>query len=172
MKPHRRMIVAATVLFPALLGLASCGGPGYRAAQESTAMLAIVDQYIAGWNAHDAAQAASFFADSVVYYDASLGTPQVGRANAQTNVIEAFLKAVPDAQWTRDDKPPVVGADGVAFTWTFSGTNTGPWGDGTKATNKKFTITGATIIRIADGKIIYQGDFYDTLGFYKQLGLM
>ncbi len=37
--------------------------------------LTVVDGYLAAWNAHDSAAAAEFFADGVVYYDASVGTP-------------------------------------------------------------------------------------------------
>lgn len=47
----------------------------------------------------------------------------------------------------------------------------GDWADGTKATGKKFSIRGATLIRVKDGKILFDGDYYDAYGFYKQLGL-
>ena len=52
---------------------------------------------LAAWNAHDSAKAASYFADDVVYYDASVGAPVVGRDAAKTGVIDNFLNAVPDA---------------------------------------------------------------------------
>jgi predicted ester cyclase len=132
--------------------------------------VALVDAYMAGWNAHDATKAASFMTDDVEYYDASTPAPQKGRANAQRNVIQAFLTAAPDCVWTRTGAP-VVGNDGIAFQWSFKGTNTGPWGDGTKATGKPFTFNGVTLIRIRAGKIAYQGDYYDAYGFLKQLGL-
>jgi hypothetical protein len=109
--------------------------------------------------------------DDVTYYDASIGTPQVGREAAVTNVIEAFLNAAPDAVWTMRGEP-IVEDGSVAFEWTFSGTNTGAWGDGTAATGKAFSFEGATVIRVEGGLIKYQGDYYDALGFYKQLGLM
>ena len=132
--------------------------------------LALVDAYMAAWNAHDAEQAARFMTDDVEYYDASTPAPQKGRSNAQQNVIQAFLTAAPDCRWTRSGEP-VVGKDGIAFQWTFQGTNTGPWADGTKATGKPFTFNGLTLIRVRDGKIAYQGDYYDAYGFFKQLGL-
>ena len=59
--------------------------------------LTVVDGYLAAWNAHDSAAAAEFFADGVVYYDASVGTPVEGRDAAKTQVIDAFLNAAPDA---------------------------------------------------------------------------
>ena len=48
----------------------------------------------------------------------------------------------------------------------------GAWGDGTAATNKPFAFTGASVFTVKDGKITAQSDYYDALGFYKQLGLM
>ena len=42
---------------------------------------------------------------------------------------------------------PVVQGDRVSFEWEFSGTNTGPWGDGTAATGKQFSFTGASVFR-------------------------
>jgi len=132
--------------------------------------VAVVDHYFAAWNAHDAIAAASHFTDDVVYYDATVGIPQVSRDSALRNVIQAFLTAAPDARWTRDSAPPIVGPDGIAFQWTFTGTNTGPWGDGTKSSGKAFSFSGATLIRLRGDKIAYQGDFYDAYGFLKQLG--
>jgi len=133
-------------------------------------MMAVVDAYVAAWNEHDAAKAAAFFADDGEYYDASVGTPVKGRAEAQAKVIQAFITAAPDCVWTREGEA-ILGTDAVAFQWTFGGTNTGPWSDGTAATGKPFKFSGATLMRFKDGKIVWQGDYYDAYGFYKQLGL-
>jgi len=133
--------------------------------------LAVVDGYLAAWNAHDAAAAAAVLADNVRYYDASVGTPVDGRDAAKTNVVDAFLNAAPDAVWAREGEPVVAG-NSVAFEWTFSGTNSGDWADGTKATGKEFSFHGMSMFRVEGDKIIYQADYYDALGFYKQLGLM
>jgi len=132
---------------------------------------AVVQAYLAAWNAHDSAMAAGFFADNVVYYDAAMGKPVEGRDAAKTGVIDNFLNAVPDALWTMKGDAVVQG-DRVAFEWEFSGTNTGAWADGTAATGKKFSITGASVFGVKEGKIVTQSDYYDALGLYKQLGLM
>lgn len=131
----------------------------------------LVDRYMSAWNSHDAAAAAAFYDENVEYYDASTGAPVLGKLKAQKEIVGAFLGAVPDLAWTRDKGQPIVGSDAIAFQWTFSGTNTGAWSDGTKATGKKFSIHGATLIRLSKGKIVYQGDYYDAHTFYKQLGL-
>ena len=154
--PKRFFILTLALMIPAL---------------GSAQVLVLADKYMAAWNAHDAAAAAEFYDEGVSYYDASTGAPVIGKLKARTDIVQAFLTAVPDLKWTRDAHKPVVGSDAVAFSWTFSGTNTGPWSDGTKATGKKFLIHGATLIRCKKGKIVSQGDYYDAHTFYKQLGL-
>ena len=131
----------------------------------------VVKDYLAAWNAHDIAKAGSFFADDVTYYDASVGTPVTGKDAATTSVVASFINAVPDCKWEMLGDP-IVDGDNVAFQWRFSGTNSGAWGDGTAASGKSFTFTGATVIGVRDSKIATQSDYYDALGFFKQLGWM
>lgn len=138
-------------------------------AQAADDAKAIVDGYMAAWNAHDADKAATFFAEDGVYFDATVGTPQNGRTAARDNVIKVFITAVPDLTWSMTSAP-IVSADGIAFQWKFSGTNSGPWSAETPATNKPLSFEGVSFVRIKDGKIAYQGDYYDALGFNKQLG--
>ncbi|THK37699.1 polyketide cyclase [Ensifer sp. MPMI2T] len=157
--------------------LAAAGALGLGALLSSTPAFAaddapsVVAAYLAAWNAHGSSKAASYFADDVTYYDASVGKPVNGKDAAKTGVIDNFLNAVPDAVWTMKGDPIAAG-DKVSFEWEFSGTNSGAWGDGTAATGKTFKITGASIFTVKDGKISAQSDYYDALGFYKQLGLM
>ncbi|MGT2465528.1 ester cyclase [Mesorhizobium sp.] len=160
---QRREFLASAAIAATLVAVA----PAFAA---DTAQ-SVVEAYVAAWNGHDSTKAAGYFADDVTYYDASVGKPVKGRDAAKTGVIDNFLKAVPDAVWTMKGKPLVDG-DRVSFEWEFSGTNTGAWGDGTAATGKKFSFTGASMFSIKDGKIATQSDYYDALGFYKQLGLM
>ncbi len=133
--------------------------------------VASMKDYLAAWNEHDATKAANFLAEDVVLFDASVGKPINGRTEAKKNVIEAFMNAVPDLKWEPVGKP-IMNNNNVAFEWKFSGTNTGDWSDGTKASNKTFSIRGMSIFRFNGNKIIYQGDYYDALSFYTQLGLM
>lgn len=130
---------------------------------------AVIADYMAAWNAHDGDKAGSYFAEDGVYLDASVGTPQTGRQAATDNVIKVFLTAVPDCLWTmRGD--PIATADGVAFEWTFTGTNTGDWSAETKASGKTMSFNGVSFVRVADGKITYQGDYYDAATLNKQMG--
>lgn len=138
-------------------------------AQAADDAKAIVDGYMAAWNAHDANKAGEFLAEDAEYYDVTVGTPQKGRAAARDNVIKVFVGAIPDLKWEMTGAP-IVSADGIAFQWVFSGTNTGAWSAETPATGKPVKFEGVSFMRIKDGKIAYQGDYYDALGFNKQLG--
>ena len=138
-------------------------------AQAADDAKAIVDGYMAAWNAHDVDKAASFLAEDAVYFDATVGTPQQGRAAARDNVIKVFVTAVPNLTWKMTSEP-IVSADGIAFQWEFAGTNSGAWSAETPATNKPLKFEGVSFVRVENGKITYQGDYYDALGFNKQLG--
>jgi steroid delta-isomerase-like uncharacterized protein len=157
--------------FFALAGAAAFAGVTLQPSFAADSADAVVKAYVEAWNAHDSARAAGYFADKVVYYDASVGKPIEGKDAAKTGVIDNFLNAVPDARWTMKGEPVLQG-DRVAFEWEFSGTNSGAWADGTAATGKKFTIAGASVFDVKDSEIVSQSDYYDALGFYKQLGLM
>ena len=129
----------------------------------------VADAYLAAWNAHDPDAAAALMADDVTYLDVTVGEPQKGRDAARDNVIKLFVTAAPDLTWKMKGEP-IESANGVAFEWTFAGTNTGAWGPDTPATGKPFSFNGVTFIRVENGMIVYQGDYYDGLGFQKQLG--
>ena len=139
------------------------------AAADEAANIALVKEYVAAWNARDVAKAGSYFADDVVYYDASVGTPLAGKAEATKGVVESFVNAVPDLKWEIQGEPFAAG-DKVAFEWVFSGTNTGAWGDGAEPSGKPFSFSGASVMEVKDGHITKQSDYYDALGFFKQLG--
>lgn len=129
----------------------------------------IIADYMAAWNAHDPERAGSFFADDGEYLDVTMGAPQHGRRAATDNVIAVFMRAVPDCKWEmRGD--PVATADGIAFEWTFSGTNMGGWAFGVAATNQKLNLHGVSFIRIRNGKIVYEGNYYDGATMNKQMG--
>ena len=162
----RRTILAA---FGGICLASTFGGAPVYAAEQTP--LEVVQQYLAAWNAHDATKAASYFDEKVSYYDASVGKPTVGKAEAKAAVIDSFMAAVPDLKWVmRGD--PIVSGNKVSFEWTFSGKNSGPWADGTKPTDKSFSFDGASVFVIENNAITQQSDYYDALGFYKQLGLM
>lgn len=157
----RRAVLAAAFLIAAIFA-----SDALLAAAMSPAEVA--KGYLAAWNAKDVDKAASFYADDVEYFDVTLAEAHKGK-DAAREVVQVFVTAAPDLKWEMKGDP-IVSDDGIAFQWTFSGINTGAWGPDTPATNKPFSFDGVTLMRIKDGKIVYQGDYYDGYTFGKQLG--
>lgn len=61
--------------------------------------------------------------------------------------------------------------DKIVKHWTFSGTHTGKF-FGIPATYKEVNLEGTTIVRMQNGKIKEEQDFFDNLEFMQQLGLI
>ena len=79
-----------------------------------------------------------------------------------------YRQAFPDLRMTVE----AMFADGdcVITRWTAVGANTGEI-PGMPATGKQSTVTGVTIDRIEDGKIVESWTNWDTLGMLQQLGI-
>jgi steroid delta-isomerase-like uncharacterized protein len=130
--------------------------------------VAILNSYLAAWNEHDASKAGSFFDEDVQYFDASFAGIRRGRQSAVEQGVSAFLHGVPDLRWEVRSEP-VASADGIAYEWTLTGTNSGTWG-GVPATNQKINLKGMSFVRFKNGKIAYQAIYYDGATLNKQLG--
>lgn len=154
-----------SMLFGLLLVIVSQAG----FATEQGRTLAVIREFMAAWNAHDANAAAKYFDDNVEFLDASVGKPVVGRELAKDQVVEVFINAVPDLKWTMVGEP-IVNGENISFEWEFVGRNTGPWNAETPATQRPLAFKGVSFIRLKDGKILTQHDYYDALSFNKQLG--
>ncbi|MFT3805488.1 ester cyclase [Arenimonas sp.] len=132
------------------------------------AMDKLLDDYLSAWNAHDIPGAGSYLDEGVLYLDVSVGEVQRGRQAAEDNVIGVLMRAMPDLEWTlRGD--PIIQGNGIAYEWQLTGTNTGTWA-GIPASQQKVNIKGGTIMRVKDGKIFYQADYYDVASLNRQLG--
>lgn len=130
---------------------------------------AVIDAMLAAWNVHDPERVATLMADDVTYLDVFVGKPLKGRDNVLRELIQVFMTAAPDVKWEMKGEP-IVAADSISFEWRFSGTNTGNWGPKTAASGKRFDFEGASFVRLKNGKIVYEADYYDALGFQRQLG--
>lgn len=81
---------------------------------------------------------------------------------------QMFLGAFPDGRVTTEDV--ISEGDKVVERFSFKGTNTGSF-MGAPATGKKVAVTGMSVFRIANGKIVEHWGENDTLGTMQQLGL-
>jgi hypothetical protein len=82
--------------------------------------------------------------------------------------ISAFLAGFPDAHFTVQDQ--IEEGDKVVTRWVTRGTHTGNL-FGIPPTGKSMTMSGISIYRIANGKMVEAWVQYDQLGMMQQLGL-
>ena len=61
--------------------------------------------------------------------------------------------------------------DNIVKHWNFKGTHDGEM-FGIPATGNKVDISGTTIVKMKDGKILQEQDFFDNHSFLSQLGLL
>ena len=79
------------------------------------------------------------------------------------------LIAFPDRVLVADDM--IAAEDKVITRWTWTGTHKGKY-QGIEPTGKRVTVTGITISRIEDGKVVEEWEEVHRLGLLKQLGMV
>ncbi|HZY57242.1 MAG TPA: ester cyclase [Rubrobacteraceae bacterium] len=100
----------------------------------------------------------------------SYGTPEgeFGPENVK-RFVNMYRAAFPDGRTTIEDM--IAEGDKVAYRWTYRGTHQGEL-MGIAPTGREVTITGITISRFADGKIVEEWNNFDQLGTMQQLGVI
>jgi len=81
-----------------------------------------------------------------------------------------FRQAFPDIQTTIEDM--MAEGDRVVTRFSSSGTHQGEIEDLGPPTGRQFEVTGITIERFSDGKIVEDWTNFDALGLLQQLGLV
>jgi len=90
--------------------------------------------------------------------------PQGAKAVAST-----YRAGFPDLKYTVEDQ--VIQGDKIVTRWTARGTNTGSL-MGAPPTGRSVMVTGMSIERLANGKIVETWVNFDGLGLFQQLGLI
>jgi steroid delta-isomerase-like uncharacterized protein len=83
--------------------------------------------------------------------------------------IDGYRSAFPDLKITIEEQ--LAEGDLVATRWTAKGTHKGEL-MGIAPTGKEATVTGLTLDKIKDGKIVETWNNWDTLGLMRQLGVI
>jgi steroid delta-isomerase-like uncharacterized protein len=83
--------------------------------------------------------------------------------------VATYLAAYPDGGITVDDQ--IEQGDKVATRWTGRGTHQGEL-MGIAPTGKQVTVTGLTLSRLENGKLVEEWTTWDTLGMLIQLGVV
>jgi steroid delta-isomerase-like uncharacterized protein len=126
-------------------------------------------RYIDAWNTHDPAVIGGLMADDVDFEDIALGAVFHSRKE-----VEVFAGQVAEG-FSTDYRFALVTefttADSFCAEWTMTGTHDRDSPE-MPATGKQFTIRGATIGRLDDGKMTYDRDYWDMAGLLRQIGAL
>jgi steroid delta-isomerase-like uncharacterized protein len=93
----------------------------------------------------------------------------IGQREDWRKAIAMYRGAFPDAHVVFDEL--ITAGDTIVGRWSATGTHEGEL-PGVEPTGKQIAISGITIYRIADGKIIEAWEQLDLLGMWQQLGVV
>jgi steroid delta-isomerase-like uncharacterized protein len=123
--------------------------------------------YEEGWNQGNLAVFDELLASNHVLHDPGFPEPIHGLEGFK-QYYASYRTAFPGNQLTVEDY--IAEGDTVVSRWTGRGTHKGDL-MGIAPTGKQVTVTGISIQRIANGKIVEEWSNYDMLGMLQQLGV-
>ena len=110
-------------------------------------------------------------ADTFTYHDPA--NPGVTGRDDYKQFVTALRTTFPDIHFTIEDE--VADGDQLAIRWTMRGTHRGdlvmPAGP-IPPTGKQVQVSGITLIRFTEGKVVEEWQNADNLGFLQQLGVI
>jgi uncharacterized protein (TIGR02246 family) len=112
---------------------------------------AMLERFVACWNAHDLEGLMSCFTEDCVFWSSSGPNPQGGVFEGREAVAaasSALFKAFPDAAWT-ESRISIFG-DRALWEWTFVGTG---------ADGAKTRVLGIDVLELTGGKIQRKNSF-------------
>jgi steroid delta-isomerase-like uncharacterized protein len=120
------------------------------------------------WNNSNLQVADEVFAPTYIHHDPS--TPDVGRGpESEKKRATLYRTAFPDLRLTIDDI--IAEGETVMARWSCRGTHKGDL-SGIAPTGKHISISGVSIARFANGKIVEGWINWDALGLMQQLGVV
>ena len=121
----------------------------------------------AAWNAHDVDRIAAFYTDDCVKEDLAIGKATRGKTEMRALIGGAFT-AMPDMKIelvTLFDC-----GDWAATEWIMSGGYSNDYPGMPVATGRRFSVRGASIMELRNGKISRISDYWDFASFLRQVG--
>jgi steroid delta-isomerase-like uncharacterized protein len=127
----------------------------------------VVTDWVAAFNARDAAAAAALYHDDAINVQVALNKPARGREEIY-KFLAAFFRGFPDNYTIAEN----LFRDGewAILEWRGGGTFLGEF-DGHAPNGKSFTLHGCGFFNVVAGKIRFQRGYFDKATWYKQLGL-
>jgi len=119
------------------------------------------------WNRKNLSAIDDLISADYVHHDAN--SPAASGIDGYKQFVNYYMNAFPDAHFTIDDA--FTDGQNEVIRWTVVGTHEGELA-GIPRTGRRFSVTGITIARIANGKITESWNNWDALGLMQQLGVV
>jgi steroid delta-isomerase-like uncharacterized protein len=120
------------------------------------------------WNKGNLPVADELIAPTYTHHDAS--TPDAGRGpESEKKRVTLYRAAFPNLQLTIEDL--IAEGETIVARWSCRGTHKGEL-NGIAPTGKQFVISGASIMRLAGGKLTEGWINWDAMGLMQQLGAL
>jgi steroid delta-isomerase-like uncharacterized protein len=120
------------------------------------------------WNKGHQQIADELFAQNYNHHDSS--TPDLGRGpESEKKRATLYRNAFPDIRFIVEDL--VAEGESVTARWSCRGTHKGDL-NGIAPTGKQFTISGISVSRLSNGKMVEGWVNWDALGMMQQLGVV
>ncbi|MBM4254346.1 MAG: hypothetical protein FJ147_00435 [Deltaproteobacteria bacterium] len=128
---------------------------------------ACVKGWLETYNTADLDGAMACYTDDVEFEDPIFGELVHGKPALRQAFSQFFFSGVTKLRFLEWSGGPVGGA--VEWEWTAT------WGAnrtflGFDASHKRFVVRGVTVLKLRDGKISHQTDYWDARGALRQLG--
>ena len=120
------------------------------------------------WNRKNLSAVDDLISADYVHHDPSSPAVPSG-VDGYKQFVNSYMNAFPDAHFTIDDA--FTDGQNEVTRWTVVGTHEGELA-GIPRTGRRFSVTGITIARIANGKITESWNNWDALGLMQQLGVV
>ena len=121
----------------------------------------------AAWNAHDVKSIAAFYTDDCFKEDIAVGKATRGKEEMKALIAGAFT-AIPDM------KIELVTlfccGEWAATEWVMSGSYSSDYPGFPLAAGKYFSVRGASVMKLHDGKISRISDYWNFASFLQQVG--
>jgi len=128
----------------------------------------LIGEWMAGWNDHDADRVVSVFADDGLHEDVPSGAILRGKEEIK-DFVNGWFEVSRDCRFELTASFVAEGFAGAE--WTASGTQQGDL-PGMPATNKPYSVRGASIFEVRDGLLRRCSDYWDMATFMRQLGFL
>jgi steroid delta-isomerase-like uncharacterized protein len=127
--------------------------------------------YNDAWSSHDPESVLGFMSDDVVYADVTLGERLEGKSAVREYV--AALERNFSSDYRMEWGQSVATDEAFATEWTMSGTHDRDDEErGLPATGQRFQVSGVSIGRRRNGKVVEERNYWNMADFLTQVGLM